>query len=138
MKINYVFKLIAPAVLFGMVLSAPAFAQDQPAGQDMRQAGQEMKQAGSDTAAAAKDVYHGTERATKDTTITAEVKTKLASDKQVSASAIHVNTKGGVVTLNGNVPSPEMAQHAAQLAEQTNGVKQVNNQLMVISSSRTD
>jgi hyperosmotically inducible protein len=136
MKMN-AYKIIAPAVLFGMVLSAPTFAQET-AGQDMHQAGREMKQAGSDTAMAAKDAYHGTTREAKDLSITAEVKGKLASDKQVKASDIHVNTAAGVVTLNGNVPSPEMAQHAAQLAEQTNGVRSVNNQLMVISSARTD
>jgi len=104
----------------------------------MHQAGEKIEQAGSDTAAAAKDAYHGTERAVKDTAITAEVKTALARDKQVSSPGIHVTTTAGVVTLNGNVPSPEMAQHAAQVAEQTRGVRSVNNQLMVVSSASTD
>jgi hyperosmotically inducible protein len=135
MKKNYALKLTVPAILFGMVLSVPSFAQDEPAGQEMHQAGQKMEQAGSDTADAAKDAYHGTKRAVKDTTITAEVKTALASDKNVKASAIHVDTVAGVVTLNGRVNSPEMAQHAAQLAEQANGVRSVNNQLMVASSA---
>ncbi|HKN01252.1 MAG TPA: BON domain-containing protein [Candidatus Binataceae bacterium] len=123
-----------PAILFGMVLSIPAFAQDNnaPASQQMHQAGEQVEQAGSDTAAAAKDAYHGSERAVKDTAITAEVKTALASDKNVSSPAIHVTTTAGVVTLKGNVPTPEMAEHAAQLAEQINGVKSVNNQLMVV------
>jgi hyperosmotically inducible periplasmic protein len=149
MKSGYQFKLIAPAVLFGLALSIPAFAQDNPnganpnapatAGQDMHQAGHEMEQAGSDTATAAKDTYEGTKRAVKDTTITAEVKAALVRDKAIpSAKDIHVHTQAGVVTLNGNVPSPEAAQQAAQLAEQTKGVRSVNNQLMVISSSRTD
>jgi len=138
MKIRYSFKLIVPAILFGMVLSVPCFAQDAPASQSMHQAGQEVEQDGSDSAAAAKDAYHGTARAIKDTTITAEVKTALARDRNVTSSAIHVTTTAGVVTLKGNVPSPEMAKHAAQLAEQTNGVKSVNNQLMVLSSASTD
>lgn len=137
MKTKYALKLVVPAILFGVVLSVPSFAQET-ARQDMRQAGSEMKQAGSDTAMAAKDAFHGTERATEDMTITAEVKGKLATDKQVKASDIHVNTKGGVVTLYGDVPSPEMAEHAEQLAQQTNGVKSVDNKLMVISSSRMD
>src|SRR5271167_2812518 len=99
MDTKYSFKLIVPAALFGMVLSVPAFAQNNmapdsanaaasenpnaPASDQMRAAGQEMKGAGSDTAAAAKDTFHGTERAVKDTTITAEVKTALKSDAQV-------------------------------------------------------
>ena len=137
MKTRYAFKLIVPSILFGMVLSVPSFAQES-ASQDMHRAGQEMKQAGSDTAAAAKDAYHGTARAAADTAITAEVKTALASDKGVRSSEIHVDTVAGVVTLKGSVPSPEIAGEAAQLAEQTNGVKSVNNQIMVISSARAD
>jgi hyperosmotically inducible protein len=138
MKIKYSFKLIVPAILFGMVLSVPAFAQDEPASQSMHQAGDKVEQVGSDTAGAAKDAYHGTERGIKDTTITAEVKTALARDKNVSSSGIHVTTTAGVVTLKGNVSSREMAQHAGQVAGQTNGVARVNNQLMVVTSANTN
>ena len=140
MKIKYSFKLIVPAILFGMVLSVPAFAQDDnaPASQSMHQAGDKVEQVGSDTAAAAKDAYHGTERVIKDTTITAQVKTALVRDKNVSSSGIHVTTTAGVVTLRGNVSSPEMAQHAGQVAGQTTGVVRVDNQLMVVTSANTD
>ncbi|HEY9157638.1 BON domain-containing protein [Candidatus Binatus sp.] len=140
MKIKYSFKLIIPAMLFGMVLSVPAFAQDgnTTASQSMHQAGDKVEEVGSDTAAAAKDAYHGTKRFIEDTTITAEVKTALARDKNVSSSGIHVTTTTGVVTLKGNVSSPEMAQHAAQVAGQTDGVVRVNNQLMVVTSANTD
>jgi hyperosmotically inducible protein len=121
-----------------MALSVPSFAQDAPASTDMHQAGQEMKQAGSDTAAAAKDTFHGTERATKDTAITAKVKTAFMRDRNVGASGIHVDTVAGYVTLKGNVNSPERAQQAAQLAQQIEGVKGVNNQLVVVSSSASN
>jgi len=144
MDSKYSFRLIVPAVLFGMVLSVPAFAQsnpapatsnpEAPAGQQMRAAGHEMENAGSDTVAAATDAYHGTKRAVKDTTITAEVKAALEKDK-LPASDIHVHTKAGVVTLNGKVSSPDMAAQAAQVAQQTNGVKSVNNRLMVANST---
>ena|SRR5579862_2092612 len=139
---KYSLRLIVPAVLFGMVLSVPAFAQDAPAstnpnapaGQQMKAAGQEMENAGSDTVAAGTDTYHATKRAVKDTTITAEVKAALEKDK-LPAAEIHVHTRAGVVTLNGNVPSPDMAAQAAQVAQQTNGVKSVNNRLMVANST---
>lgn len=144
MEAKYSFKLIVPAILFGMVLSVPAFAQDSsapatsnpnaPAGQQMREAGHEMENAGSDTVAAGTDTYHATKRAVKDTTITAEVKAALEKDK-LPASEIHVHTKAGVVTLKGNAPSPDMATQAAQVAQQTNGVKSVNNRLMVANSA---
>jgi len=153
MNTKYSFRLIVPAALFGMVLSVPSFAQDNapagaqynnapaganpnaPAGEQMREAGREMTNAGSDTAAAADDAFHGTTRAVKDTTITTEVKTALERDKEVRASGIHVETSAGIVTLKGNVPSPDMAAHAAQLAEQTKGVRSVNNQLLVANSA---
>jgi osmotically-inducible protein OsmY len=141
---KYSCRLIVPAVLFGMVLSVPAFAQDNPApassnpdapaSQQMRAAGRNMEGAGSDTVAAATDAYHGTKRAAKDTTITAEVKAALEKDK-LPASDIHVRTRAGVVTLIGNVPSPDMAAQAAQVAQQTNGVKSVDNRLMVATSA---
>jgi hyperosmotically inducible periplasmic protein len=140
MNPRYSFRLIVPAILFGMVLSVPALAQDnnETASQSMHQAGQNVEQAGSDTAAAAKDAYHGTERAVQDTTITAEVKTELARDKQVRSSAIHVTTTAGVVTLKGSVPSLTVAKHVQQVVGQTEGVKSVDNKLLVISSAGTD
>jgi len=155
MATKYNFRLIVPAALFGMVLSVPAFAQEMapanpntnaaapasedmnaPAGQQMRAAGREMKDAGADTAAAAKDTFHGTTRAVKDTTITAEVKSALKSDAQVGSSEIHVKTSGGIVTLKGNVSSPDMAARAAQIAQQKEGVKSVDNRLMVANSAQ--
>ncbi len=137
---KYSFKVIVPAILFGMVLSVPAFAEDNnaPAGQQMNQAGDKVEQVGSDTAGAAKDAYHGTVRVIKDTTITAEVKTALAQAKDVSSAGIHVTTTAGVVTLKGNVSSPEMAQRAGKVAGQSNGVVRVRNQLMVATSANTD
>jgi hyperosmotically inducible protein len=159
MDTKYSFRLIVPAVLFGMVLSVPAFAADNmapanpnynsanppasedanaPAGQQMRAAGREMKDAGSDTAAAAKDTFHGSERAVKDTTITAEVKQALMDDSEIKSSKIHVRTSAGVVTLKGNVSSPDMAARAGQIAQQKEGVKSVDNRLMVANSSRSD
>jgi osmotically-inducible protein OsmY len=139
MQIKHAFKLVVPTILLGMVLSVPAFAQDDmSASQSMDQAGDKVKDAGSDTAAAAKDAYHGTSRAIKDTTITAQVKTALKRDDSVASSEIHVSTTAGVVTLKGKVPSSALAAHAAQLAGQTSGVKGVDNQLMVASSTTTE
>jgi hyperosmotically inducible periplasmic protein len=140
MENKYSFKLIVPAILFGMVLAVPAYAQspNAPASQQMHDAGENVEQAGSDTGVAAKDAYHGTVRAVKDTTITAEVKTALAREKNVSASAIHVHTTAGIVTLKGKVPSPEMAERATQVAEHADGVKSVNNKLMVVSRSASN
>ncbi len=154
MATKYNFRLIVPAALFGMVLAMPAFAQEMapananyngapastdpnaPASQQMRAAGRDMKGAGEDTAAAAKDTFHGTTRAVKDTTITAEVKEALMQDSEIKSSKIRVRTSAGIVTLKGNVASPDMAARAAQIAQQKEGVKSVDNRLMVANSAR--
>jgi len=141
MNTKYSFKITVPAVLLGLVLSVPAFAQDESTHDAMHSAGANIKQAGSDTAAAAEDVYTGTKRAVKDTAITAKIKTALHDDAALNGSDIHVSTKTGVVTLQGQVSSREAAARAEDLAAHTNGVKRVNNQLMVVNanaSSRTD
>jgi hyperosmotically inducible protein len=136
MNTKYSFKLIVPAVLFGMVLSVPSFAQDNaPASAQYNNA---PAADNPNAPAAAEDAFPGTRCAVKDTTITAEVKTALKRDKEVRASKIQVETSAGIVTLKGNVPSPDMAAYAAQLAGRTRGVRSVNNQLLVANSTAAE
>jgi hyperosmotically inducible periplasmic protein len=137
MKTKFSLKFIAPAVLLGLAMAMPAFAQET-AGEAMHSAGDNLKQAGSDTAAAAEDAYHGTKIEVKDTTISAKVKRAMHDDQMVSGSEIHVSTNAGVVTLKGQVSSREAAAHAGDVAARIEGVKRVDNQLMVSSAARTD
>jgi len=137
MKRTYSFKLAVPTMLLGLAMAVPAFAQNESTHDAMHSAGANMKQAGSDTAAAAEDVYTGTKRAVKDVTITAKVKKALHDDPVVGSSDIHVKTKTAVVTLEGQVSSREAAARAEELAAHAEGVKRVNNQLMVASAART-
>lgn len=57
--------------------------------------------------------------------ITTAVKSKLASDDTVRASDINVDTKNGVVTLKGEVPSAAAKTRAMALAKATDGVRDV-------------
>lgn len=57
--------------------------------------------------------------------ITTAVKSKLAADDTVRASDINVDTKGGVVTLKGEVPSAAAKSRAIELAKATDGVRDV-------------
>jgi osmotically-inducible protein OsmY len=138
MKRKNSMKLAVPTVLLGLAIAMPVFAQDESTHDAMHSAGQNLKEAGSDTAAAATDVYTGSKRAVKDVTITAKVKKALHDDPATGPSDIHVSTKTGVVTLTGQVSSREAADRAQELASHTNGVKSVDNQLMVTSAARTD
>ncbi|HKQ74342.1 MAG TPA: BON domain-containing protein [Blastocatellia bacterium] len=66
-----------------------------------------------------------------DATITGQVKTAFAISKRISAYEINVDTKDGVVTLKGQVPSEIDKQLAGDIARDTTGVSQVDNQLRV-------
>ena len=57
--------------------------------------------------------------------ITTAVKSKLASDDTVRATDINVDTKNGVVTLKGEVPSAAAKTRAMELAKATDGVRDV-------------
>ena len=66
-----------------------------------------------------------------DGAITAAIKAKFANDQTVSAKTIDVDTKDGVVTLNGTVSSQAEADKAKELAQSVDGVKTVNSNLVV-------
>jgi hyperosmotically inducible protein len=72
-----------------------------------------------------------TGEAIDDSAITTKVKAAMAKDKDVSATAVSVETVKGEVRLSGFVKSEAEKQRAAQLAMQTEGVKSVSNGLMV-------
>lgn len=134
---KYSLKFVAPAVVLGLAMAMPAFAQES-AGDAIHAAGSNIKQAGSDTAAAAEDVYHGTKIEVKDTEINMKVKRELHKDPMLSSAGINVYTRAGVVTLQGQVSSREAADRARDIAEHTEGVRRVKNKLMVVSASRSD
>jgi BON domain len=78
------------------------------------------------------DASHATEktvRALRDLKTTAKVKAALLGDELTAHYHIHVSTAAGVVTLSGNVVSPDVAARAEQLAKQTEDVKEVVNNL---------
>lgn len=71
-----------------------------------------------------------------DAWITMKIQSKFFLDRDIKASAIDVTTKDGVVTLQGSVPTAAQQAAAGQIATETDGVRQVNNQLKVATTSR--
>jgi hyperosmotically inducible periplasmic protein len=69
--------------------------------------------------------------AESDPGITTAVKSRLAADDTVKAYRIDVDTKDRVVTLNGAVDTPVARDRAVELARNTEGVRDVVNQLTV-------
>jgi len=68
-----------------------------------------------------------------DATVTAMVKSSLLSNSETEGLKINVDTNYDVVTLSGTVSSNEEKDLAGQVAENTEGVREVNNLLDVAS-----
>jgi len=69
--------------------------------------------------------------ALNDAGITASIKASLAADPALSALKIEVDTQQGVVTLRGPAPSLEARDRATVLARAPQGVRAVNNELVL-------
>jgi len=63
--------------------------------------------------------------------LTTKVQAQYFADREIKARYINVSTRDGVVSLSGYVESPEARQEAVQIARNTDGVRRVENQLVV-------
>ena len=75
----------------------------------------------------------GFSQTVKDASLTAKVKTRLLTNRHVSALSINVDTRHEVVTLKGEVDTDAERDLAEQLADNTPGVAAVHNHLEVVS-----
>ena len=73
--------------------------------------------------------------AASDAWITSATKVRLMAAEQVSAFDVNVDTRGGVVTLFGAVPSAAAKTTAEAEAKKVDGVKSVKNQLQIVPAS---
>jgi hyperosmotically inducible protein len=71
-----------------------------------------------------------------DAWLVTKVKTTLLFHSSVSASATEVNAKDGVVTLRGDAASQAQKDLTTEYAKDTDGVKDVNNEMVVSTSSK--
>jgi osmotically-inducible protein OsmY len=135
------------AAILSVGLSARALAQPDENGtqnsapastNEAGDSGGSTGQGGSDTTSELKHLYHRTTAVLRDTKITTEVKIALHQDAATSQSDIHVSTTSGVVTLQGAVPSSDVAKRAEQIARATEGVAQVKDDLNVSGASASD
>lgn len=76
----------------------------------------------------------GVRRSWSDASITAAVKSKLASEQASTLLKVNVDTTNGVVALNGTVDSDRTKQRATALTRQVQGVRNVINTLRVEST----
>ena len=78
-----------------------------------------------------KEVAVATSAAVSDGWITAKVKAKFADETALNGSSINVDTADHVVTLSGAVASGAAKARAAEIANGTEGVNRVVDQLVV-------
>jgi hyperosmotically inducible protein len=69
-----------------------------------------------------------------DSKTTSNIKTALSLSRRVSPFKISVQTQDGVATLTGQVPSEDLKSFAAEIARDTEGVKEVKNEITVDKS----
>jgi len=67
----------------------------------------------------------------RDQGITAKVAGKLQFNRRLWRTGIQVETRAGVVTLRGNVPSQELIDEAVRLTREVYGVRAVRNELKI-------
>lgn len=72
-----------------------------------------------------------------DAGITTSVKSKLAADDTVKAYQVDVDTNNKVVTLSGEVETAAQKEHAVMIARNTDGVRDVIDQLRVNPTAAT-
>lgn len=134
---------LAVALLLGASLAACNKADDdRSAGQKLDAAVAKTEQKAGEIKADAKEMSRDTKQAanqagetmagrTRDMGITTSVKTKLAADSQLSALAIDVDTSNSRVVLRGSAPSAAARERATEIAQRTDGVTAVSNELKV-------
>ncbi len=117
------------------------------ADQSLKNTGDQIK-AGADQAGAAiqrgadkvgnqieTKVVPAAKEALSNASITARVKSRLAQDPAINALYVNVDTSDGHVTLSGKVALPEQKAEAEKVARQTDGVKDVVNQIQVTGNA---
>lgn len=107
---------IAIATLAAALCALPAQAQD-------REPEEQKSTVGQTTADAAEQMG--------DAWITTKVKADLLATKDVSGTAIDVDTRDGIVTLKGSVASRAEEDRAVAVAKGIRGVTEVKSQLKV-------
>jgi len=109
-------RLFATAALFGAISFAmPIYAHAQD----------------NSVEGGAKEMYHGAKTDVKDTGITTKIKGALVTNPITKSSTIHVDTDNGIVNLTGEVPSARVMAEAERIAQNTEHVKSVHNNLTV-------
>lgn len=96
-----------------------------------RELGEGMREAGEAIEEGAREAGRELEPHLDDARITAAVKSRLTAHPDINPFEIDVDTVDGVVTLTGEVESEEDREDALEVARETQGVREVVDNLQV-------
>jgi len=125
---------VASALALGLAACGERPAGDQVGqnlqpGKDRGNVEQRLDRAGNDIKEKAAEAG----KALDDATLTAKVKSALIAEPNLQSTTINVDIMAGVVTLKGTTDSQASKQKAAQVASTVEGVRDIKNELVVIS-----
>ena len=120
---------VASALALGLAACGDKPAGDQQFGKNLERGKERMDQAGS----AIREKAAEAGKAVDDASLTAKVRSALIAEPNLKSMTINVDSMAGVVTLKGTTDSQENRQKAAQIASTVEGVRDVKNELVVIS-----
>jgi hyperosmotically inducible periplasmic protein len=128
--------IFALAGLLGLGMTAPVLlhAQESAAHEEMQST--ETNAKNGEVGQSAKHLYRATRDELDDAAMTAQIKTALLSDKMTRTFGIHVKSNQGLITLTGEVDSPQTATRAQSIAAHINGVQSVKNELTWHTSAK--
>ncbi|BCS32208.1 molecular chaperone OsmY [Luteitalea sp. TBR-22] len=129
--------LFAAGALVVAAVLAPG-AQAQTTADKAREAGRETKQEAREVGQDTKQAAKGTGNAISDSWITMKVHAQFVPEDVLEDSDIDVETRKGVVTLMGTVPTAAGKSRAVAIARATDGVKNVADRLRVVPGSDDD
>lgn len=123
--------VIAGTVAFNYWSEHKAALHSTAAALEARIAKDQAARLAKEAAARARDAASTVGHTVGDRALTAKIKSKMVLDDHVKARAIDVDTAGTIVTLSGTVRSAAEHDRAIRLAEETQGVTKVVDQLRV-------
>lgn len=115
------------AGVLSLVLASPAIAE----GDTSPTTGQKIENTADKTGDKVESAAEKTGEFLSDSALTAKVKTALIAEDDLKSMRINVDSKHGVVTLTGELPTAAMVTQAETATKGVKGVKEVHNNLTV-------
>ena len=124
-------RLLSSAVAVAIIASACGSNEKDQAQQTVQKIEDKTKEVAGDVADKSKEIVSATGEAITDGWITAKLKAKFSDEKLLKDSKIDVDAKDRVITLKGTVASAEAKKRAVSVANGTEGVLSVVDQLEI-------